>query len=71
VWKRFHNDQTFYNATPQRAYLDEKDTSGGSEGTWKYSDSYGASDLPVIASLLNIAFAWMVRAKAADREQGK
>lgn len=32
VWARRHNDETFYNATPQRAYLDKKDQSGGADG---------------------------------------
>ena len=48
VWKRMHNDEVFYNVTPQRAYLDKKDQSGGPDGTWKYSDSYNRDDLPII-----------------------
>lgn len=60
VWGRRHNDETFYNATPQRAYLDKKDTSGGADGTWKYSDSYGRDDLPIVGALLAQAFAWIV-----------
>jgi hypothetical protein len=60
VWKRTHNDEVFYNATPQRAYLDKKDTSESAEGTWKYTDSMGRDDLPIIAALLNTAFSWIV-----------
>lgn len=60
VWKRMHNDEPFYNATPQRAYLDKKDTSEGPDGTWKYTDSMGRDDLPIIAGLLNMAFQWIV-----------
>lgn len=60
VWARRHNDEVFYNATPQRAYLDKKDTSGGSEGTWKYTDSFGRDDLPIVAALLNQAFSFIV-----------
>jgi len=64
VWERRHQDEVFYNATPQRAYLDEKDTSGSKDGTWKYSDSFSRDDLPVIAQLLNLAFMWIVKAQA-------
>ena len=60
VWARRHNDEVFYNATPQRAYLDKKDTSGGAEGTWKYTDSFGRDDLPIVAALLGQAFGWIV-----------
>lgn len=60
VWGRVHNGEKFYNATPQRAYLDEKDTTDGKDGTWKYTDSFGRADLPVIAALLNQAFSWIV-----------
>lgn len=61
VWQRRHNDEVFYNATPQRAYLDKKDTSGGADGTWKYSDSYNRDDLPIIAALMLKAFSWIIR----------
>jgi hypothetical protein len=67
VWERRANDKPFYTATPQRAYLDEKDTSGGPDGTWKYSDSFGRDDLPVVAALLNRAFEWIL-AKQADKQ---
>ncbi|HXE43230.1 MAG TPA: hypothetical protein VN516_09420 [Candidatus Baltobacteraceae bacterium] len=60
VWERRHNDKPFYNATPQRAYLDEKDTSESPDGTWKYTDSFSRDDLPVIAALLNQAFGWII-----------
>ena len=60
VWARRHNDETFYNATPQRAYLDKKDTSGGADGTWKYTDSFSRDDLPIIAALMNQAFSFIV-----------
>lgn len=66
VWERRHNDEVFYNATPQRAYLDEKDTSGDSDGTWKYSDSFNRDDLPVIAQLMNAAFFWIINRQRRD-----
>jgi hypothetical protein len=64
VWERRSNDKAFYNATPQRAYLDDKDTSGGADGTWKYSDSFNRDDLPVIAALMVRAFEWIVSKQA-------
>jgi hypothetical protein len=72
VWARQHNDETFYNATPQRAYLDKKDTSGGDEGTWKYTDSFSRDDLPIVAALLNQAFSFIVaqEQKAYDQTKG-
>lgn len=61
VWARRHNEETFYNATPQRAYLDKKDTSSGKEeGTWKYTDSFSRDDLPIVAALMNQAFSFIV-----------
>lgn len=64
VWRRRQDDKTFFNATPQRSYVDEKDTSGGPDGTWKYTDSLGFDDLPVMAALLNQAFSYIVAEKA-------
>lgn len=60
VWPRRHNEKISYNATPQRAYLDKKDLSGGAEGTWKYTENMDRDNLPVVAALLNQAFSWMV-----------
>ena len=64
VWRRRNNDQVFFNAMPQRSYLDEKDTTSGPDGTWKYTDSLGYDDLPVMAALLNQAFSYIVAEKA-------
>ena len=60
VWQRWHNDEVFYNATTSRAFLDKKDTSESAEGTWKYTDSFGRDDLPILAALLNQAFSFIV-----------
>lgn len=71
VWKRRHNDVDFYNATPQRAYLDEKDTSESDKGTWKYTDSFSRSDLPVVAALMLQAYSFIIASEAKAREQAK
>lgn len=62
IWKREHKDGVFYSATPSRSYK-EKDSE-----EWSYSDSLNYDDLPVMAQLLNMAFAWITveRAKAAS-----
>lgn len=66
VWARRANDgSTFYSATPSRCYMDKA-------GNWVYVDSFNRDDLPVAASLLNMAFAWVTtqEAKARDAQQG-
>ena len=61
VWKRRHNDDVFYNATPQRAYK-AKDES------WQYTDSFGRDDLPIVGALLQQAFAFIVATEAKAKE---
>lgn len=65
VFKREFNGSEFYNASVQRAYLDEKDQRDGPDGTWKYTDSLGRDDLPVAAALLIQAFTFIVAQTAA------
>jgi hypothetical protein len=62
VWQREHKDGVFYSVTPSRAYK-EKDLE-----EWSYSDSLNHDDLPVMAQLLNMSFAWITveRAKANE-----
>jgi hypothetical protein len=71
VWKREHQEKVFYSATPQRAYLDEKDTTDGKDGTWKYTDSFSRSDLPAIAALMLQAYSFIIATEAKAREQAK
>lgn len=54
VFQREHNGTKFYNATPSRAYTKDDGK------TWEYSDSFDRDDLPVVASLLNQAFSFIV-----------
>lgn len=63
VWPRRHNDVTFYSATAQRAYKDDK------ADEWKYTDSLNRDDLPIVASLLNQAFSWIVATEAKAKEK--
>jgi hypothetical protein len=48
--------------TPSRAYK-EKDSED-----WSYSDSLNHDDLPVMAQLLNMAFAWITVERAKENE---
>jgi hypothetical protein len=54
VFKREHNGEVFYNATPSRAYTKDDGK------TWNYSDSFSRDELPVVAALMNQAFSWVV-----------
>jgi hypothetical protein len=54
IWAREHEGKTFYSATPQRAYT--KDDGAN----WEYSASFGRDDLATVATLLNMALAWIV-----------
>ncbi len=58
VFKREHNGEIFYNATPSRAYTKDDGK------TWQYSDSFNRDELPLVASLLNQAFSWIVAQSA-------
>ena len=54
IFKRDHNGETFYNATPSRAYTKDNGS------TWVILTTLIKSDLPVISRLLDMAFAWIV-----------
>lgn len=62
VWRREHNGDFFFSATAQRAYKDDK------ADAWKYSDSFNREDLPVVASLLNQAFSWIIAQETKANE---
>lgn len=53
VFKRQHNGDTFYNATPSRSYTKDDGK------TWAYSYSFNRDELSVVAALLNQAFSWI------------
>jgi hypothetical protein len=65
IWKREHKEDVFYSLTPSRAYK-EKDSE-----EWSYSDSLNHDDLPVMAQLLNMAFAWITVERAKASEQNR
>jgi hypothetical protein len=65
LWKREHNGESFYNATPSRCYKDEKRAEGEQ---WVYTDSFGRDDLPIISALMSEAFAWIVATEAEAKK---
>jgi hypothetical protein len=54
VWEREAVGKVFYAATANRAFTRDDGN------TWEYSDSFNRDDLPVVAALMNQAFAWIV-----------
>jgi len=63
IWKRENGEDTFYSVTPSRAYKDGEE--------WKYSDSLNHDDLPVMAQLLNMSFAWIAVERAKEIENSR
>jgi hypothetical protein len=57
IWKREVQTQegttVFYSATASRAYTKDEGK------TFEYTDNFDADDLPVVASLLTLAFMWI------------
>lgn len=45
--------QVFYSATASRAYTKDEGK------TFEYSDSFDVDDLPVVATLMQLAFMWI------------
>jgi len=54
IWKSTHEEKTYHAATVSRAFTRDNGT------TWEYSTQYDANDLPTVARLLDMAFAWIV-----------
>jgi len=54
IFRREHNGELYYNATPSRAYTRDDGRS------WEYSDSFSRDELPIVAKLLEMAFSWIV-----------
>lgn len=64
IWdRRTQQGEIFYSAKAQRAWKDER------ANEWKYSDAFNFDDLPVVAELLRLAFAWIEDAEQAKRNQ--
>lgn len=58
IWKKSvttdKGESVFYSANASRAYT--KDDGA----TWEYSDNFDVDQLPVVSSLLTLAFLWIV-----------
>lgn len=62
VWRREHEGEVFYNATPSRAFKRKNATEND---PFEYSDSFSTDDLPILSRLTDMAFAWIVSQSAA------
>ena len=54
IFRREHNGETYYNATPSRAYTKDNGK------TWQYSDSFSRDEMPAVSLLMSQAFSWVV-----------
>lgn len=61
VWRREHEGEVFYNATPSRAFKRKNATD---KDPFEYSDNFSTDDLPILSRLLDMAFAWIVSQSA-------
>ena len=61
VWRREHEGEVFYNVAPSRAF---KRKGADENDPFEYSDNFGTDDVPTLARLLDMAFAWIVSQSA-------
>lgn len=61
IWTREHDGKIFYSVTSSRAF--KKDD----ESDWQYSESLNHDDLPLMAQLLNMCFAWITVQRAKEK----
>jgi hypothetical protein len=54
IWETQHEDKTYYSATVSRAFTRDDGK------TWEYSTTFGRDELPAVARLLDMAFAWII-----------
>jgi hypothetical protein len=62
VWKRVHEDKTFYSVSATRSYRD-------SDGNWRNSNSYNLEDKDLLMDYLDRAFRFAQDCVDADREK--
>ena len=53
VWQNTTDNGVFYNVTVSRLYRDGEQ--------WKWSDSFGRDELPLLASVANQAWQWILQ----------
>ncbi len=62
VWKRVHEDKTFYSVSATRSYRD-------SEGNWRNSNSFNLEDRDILTEYLDRALQFAQDGVDADREK--
>ena len=61
IWLRESDGRAYYTANIQRRYKDE-------DGSWKYTDSFNAGDLLLVAKIADQAHTEIEKLRAADRD---
>jgi len=61
IWRNHNEKGTFYSVTVERSYKD-------GDGNWQRSDSYNASDLLLLAKVVDQAHSKIFELRAADKQ---
>lgn len=61
IWHNERDGRSFYSVSFQRSYKDEK-------GNWQHSDSFGLSDLLLLAKVADQAHSEIFKLRDTDRE---
>jgi hypothetical protein len=61
IWHNEKDGRSFYSVSFQRSYKDEK-------GKWQNSDSFGLTDLLLLAKVADQAHSEIYKLRGADRE---
>lgn len=65
IWENETQNGTRHNVTVTRLYKD-KDS-----GEWKYSDSFGRDDLPLLAKVADLAHSWIFQTGQKAEDDGR
>lgn len=64
IWLQHGNDgQTWHNVTLSRIYRDN-------DGNWQRSDSFGRTDLPLVAKVADLCHTWVYHQGQAQEDNG-
>lgn len=61
IWEQTGSNGTYYRVNAQRAFKKE-----GADA-WQHTDSFGRDDLPIVALLMQSAWAWINRREQESR----
>ena len=61
IWLNEKGDRSFYSVSFQKSYKDEK-------GNWQYGESFGVSDLLLLAKVADMAHSEIYKLRGAERQ---